>query len=117
MERNFCLKREAPFRALSDSHWLSTSAKRIKDIIPFQTQLLRPNFQKEDLTPVATLLKRQTSSLVERMLALHKQSARMPQEQEMLRREIESTDKAIDKLVYALYGLSDAEIAIVEGKA
>ncbi len=37
-------------------------------------------------------------SLVERMLALHKQSPRTPQEKEMLQREIESTDKAIDAL-------------------
>ena len=54
-------------------------------------------------------------SPVERMLALHKQSSRMPQGQEMLRREIESTDRAIDKLVYALYSLSYEEIKIVEG--
>ena len=54
-------------------------------------------------------------SLVERMLALHKQSPRTPQEQEMVKREIESTDKGIDKLVYELYGLSDEEIRIVEG--
>ena len=41
--------------------------------------------------------------LVERMLALHKQpSARTPQEQELVKREIESTDRAIDKLVYEL---------------
>jgi coenzyme F420-reducing hydrogenase delta subunit len=32
------------------------------------------------------------------------------------RREIESTDKAIDRLVYELYGLSEEEIRIVEGK-
>ena len=38
-------------------------------------------------------------SLVECMLALHKQSPRTPQEQEMVKREIESTDKGIDKLV------------------
>jgi len=55
-------------------------------------------------------------SLVERMLALHKQSARTPQEKEMIRREIESTDRAIDALVYELYGLSEEEIRIVEGK-
>jgi hypothetical protein len=55
-------------------------------------------------------------SLVERMLSLRKQSARTPQEQEMLRREIESTDSGIDKLVYELYGLSEEEIGIVEGK-
>ena len=54
-------------------------------------------------------------SLVERMLALHKQSPRTPQEQEMVKREIESTDRAIDKLVYELYGLSEEEIGIVEG--
>jgi hypothetical protein len=70
-------------------------------------------------------------SLVERMLALHKtpsvladtspksQSAgfrggRTPQEQEMVKREIESTDRAIDRLVYELYGLSEEEIGIVE---
>lgn len=54
-------------------------------------------------------------SLVERMLALHKQSPRTPQEQEMVKREIESTDRGIDGLVYELYGLSEEEIKIVEG--
>ncbi len=34
----------------------------------------------------------------------------------MLQREIESTDQAIDTLVYKLYGLTDAEIKIVEGQ-
>ncbi len=34
----------------------------------------------------------------------------------MVKREIESTDKAIDRLVYELYGLSEEEIKIVEGK-
>jgi hypothetical protein len=38
-----------------------------------------------------------------------------PQEQEMVKREIESTDKEIDQLVYELYGLSEEEIKIVEG--
>lgn len=32
-----------------------------------------------------------------------------------LRREIESTDRQIDALVYQLYGLTDEEIRIVEG--
>jgi hypothetical protein len=35
---------------------------------------------------------------------------------EMFQREIESTDQAIDALVYQLYGLTEAEIKIVEGK-
>ena len=54
-------------------------------------------------------------SLVERMLELHRQSPRMPQDKERLGREIESTDRAIDKLVYELYGLTEEEINIVEG--
>ncbi len=32
----------------------------------------------------------------------------------MLKREIESTDKAIDRLVYELYELNEKEIEIVE---
>lgn len=55
-------------------------------------------------------------SLVEHILALHKQSPRTPQEQEMVKREIESTDQGIDGLVYELYGLSEEEIRIVEGE-
>ena len=50
-------------------------------------------------------------SLVKRMLELHKQT---PQEQEMLKREIESLDTRIDRLVYELYGLSEDEVRIVE---
>jgi type I restriction-modification system DNA methylase subunit len=53
-------------------------------------------------------------SLVERMLQLHKRSPRTPQEQEMLKREIESTDRQIDTLVYELYGLTEEEIKIIE---
>jgi len=33
----------------------------------------------------------------------------------MVKREIESTDRAIDQLVYELYGLTEEEIRIVEG--
>jgi len=54
-------------------------------------------------------------SLVERMLELHKRSPRTPQEKESLQREIENTDKSIDRLVYELYGLTEEEIKIVEG--
>lgn len=57
------------------------------------------------------------ASLVERMLELHKRTPKAPQEQEMAKREIEpAADRAIDRLVYGLYGLSEAEINIVEGK-
>jgi hypothetical protein len=56
-------------------------------------------------------------SLVERMLTLHKSlaSARAPSEKDRLMREVESTDKVIDGLVYELYGLTEEEIRIVEG--
>jgi hypothetical protein len=56
-------------------------------------------------------------ALVEGMLALHKHAAdvRLPQDKEMIQRQIESTDAQIDRLVYELYGLSEEEIKIVEG--
>jgi Alw26I/Eco31I/Esp3I family type II restriction m6 adenine DNA methyltransferase len=55
-------------------------------------------------------------SLVKRMLELHKQSPRTPQEQEIVKREIESTYRAIDSLVYELYGLTEEEIIVLEGQ-
>jgi type I restriction-modification system DNA methylase subunit len=57
-------------------------------------------------------------SLVERMLQLHKDvmKAKTPDEETRIQRQIEATDKEIDKLVYELYGLTEEEIKIVEGK-
>ncbi len=49
------------------------------------------------------------------MLDLHRRNPRTPQEKESLAREIESTDRRIDSLVYELYGLSGEEIRIIEG--
>jgi len=59
----------------------------------------------------------QMVTLVERMLALHKNlaSAKTPQEKESMQRQVESTDGAIDRLVYELYGLTEEKIKIVEG--
>lgn len=34
----------------------------------------------------------------------------------VLRQEIEKTDREIDRMVYELYGLTEAEIALVEGR-
>ena len=55
-------------------------------------------------------------ALVEEMLVLHKQlaSARMEHEQTSLKRQIDATDRRIDRLVYDLYNLTDEEIRIVE---
>ncbi|HHY58286.1 MAG TPA: N-6 DNA methylase [Chloroflexi bacterium] len=54
--------------------------------------------------------------LVEQMLALHRQrqAARTPHEQSVLAAQIAAADQQIDRLVYALYGLSEEEIRIVE---
>ena len=56
-------------------------------------------------------------TLVNSMLDLNKkvQDARLEQEKTQLSRQIAATDAAIDKLVYELYGLTEEEIAIVEG--
>jgi len=56
-------------------------------------------------------------ALVEKMLALHPQlaAAKTPQDTTLLQRQIDATDKQIDQLVYQLYGLTDEEIALVEG--
>jgi hypothetical protein len=56
-------------------------------------------------------------TLVEQMLALHRQqsAARTPQEKTTLERQIAATDTQIDRLVYDLYGLTEDEIKIVEG--
>jgi hypothetical protein len=55
--------------------------------------------------------------LVEMMLRLHKElpKARTPHDKELIERQISATDKAIDGLVYELYGLTESEIRIVEG--
>lgn len=55
--------------------------------------------------------------LVERLLVLNKnlQEASVPQIKTTIQRQIEATSKEIDRKVYALYGLTEEEIKIVEG--
>ncbi|MDD4873408.1 MAG: N-6 DNA methylase, partial [Dehalococcoidales bacterium] len=59
-------------------------------------------------------------SLVEKMLELNKKLAPIrdvfSHEKVKLVKEIEKTDKEIDNLVYTLYGLTEEDIKIVEGK-
>jgi len=57
-------------------------------------------------------------NLVEQILNLNKKlnNAKLPQEKNLLQRQIEATDKQIDKLVYKLYDLTDEEIKIVESE-
>jgi len=57
-------------------------------------------------------------ALVTQMLGLNKklQDASLDHDKELLSRQVEATDASIDKLVYELYGLTEEEIAVVEGK-
>jgi hypothetical protein len=57
-------------------------------------------------------------SLITSILDLHRQLplAKTDQERTVLSRQIEATDRQIDRLVYDLYGLTEEEIKIVEGK-
>ena len=44
------------------------------------------------------------------------QDAKLDHDKTLLQRQVEATDATIDKLVYELYGLTEEEIAIVEGR-
>lgn len=63
-----------------------------------------------------TQLRRDKLVILAQILELYKTSPRTPQDKELVKREIESSDRQIDRLVYELYGLSEEEIKIVEGK-
>ena len=55
-------------------------------------------------------------SLVDRIFFLHERlvSAKTSHEQTALQRQIDATDRQIDRLVYELYGLTEEEIRVVE---
>ena len=57
-------------------------------------------------------------SLVDRMLELHKKKNSMPPsaEREKIEREIAVTDEKIDDIVYGLYGITEEERKVIEGK-
>jgi hypothetical protein len=57
----------------------------------------------------------QVANLAEQMLALHQRlsTAKTPQEKTALERQITAANTQLDNLIYDLYGLTDAEIAIV----
>ena len=52
------------------------------------------------------------------MLDLHEKldAATIPADKKLYQRQSEATDAEIDALVYELYGLTEEEIAIVEGR-
>ena len=55
-------------------------------------------------------------SLVDQMLLLNKQlpAAKTDHEKTALQRQIDAMDQHVDQLAYALYGLTEDEIKIVE---
>ena len=57
-------------------------------------------------------------AFVEKMLKLHKDLAKAKSQakKDAIQSEIKETDQGIDALVYELYGLTEEEIRIVEGK-
>ena len=57
------------------------------------------------------------AKLVGTMLALHQQlsKVRTAADKTLIQCQIDATDRQIDRLVYELYGLTEAEIATVEG--
>jgi hypothetical protein len=74
-----------------------------------QGKFLVPRAEEQDVRRMVTL--------VERMLELHQRQAgaRTPTDRELYARQIAATDQEIDALVYELYGLTEEEIAVVEG--
>jgi adenine-specific DNA-methyltransferase len=58
----------------------------------------------------------QIVALVERMLFLHQQlvTCNTPTDKALPQRQIDTADRQIDSLVYALYGLTDEEIRLIE---
>ena len=68
--------------------------------------------------PTDTARHERMVGLVERMLALHRQvaEAAVPHLKTTLQRQIDATDREIDRLVYELYGLTEEEIGLVEGQ-
>ncbi|NLN59387.1 MAG: N-6 DNA methylase [Deltaproteobacteria bacterium] len=69
--------------------------------------------------PADVALHDQMVSLVEQMLELNKKlpESKVPQTTEVLKRQIDATDRQIDQLVYRLYDLTEEEIKIVESEA
>ncbi|MBA7647685.1 Type IIS restriction enzyme Eco57I [subsurface metagenome] len=83
---------------------------KIKELSQFPIH--RINFD----VPLDKTLHHKIVKLVDSMLDLHKKlaAAKIPDDKTRIQRQIATTDKQIDNLVYNLYGLTEEEIAIVE---
>lgn len=70
------------------------------------------------MPPVNKQMNQKLGELVENLLSLYstRQATTLHEKIEQLNQRIAYTDEKINKLVYELYGLSDEEIGIVEGR-
>jgi hypothetical protein len=75
-----------------------------------------PAFDLKDASKPQRSACHEISELARQLLSLHKQlpSASTDHARTLLQRQIDATDRQIDRLVYDLYGLTDDEIRIVE---
>lgn len=110
---------------LLNSHLLNTYLKTIST--PFRGGYIAFNRQYIEQLPIRMINFSNPADksqhdrmveLVERMLSLHKRlaDARLPRDKELIQQQITVTDRQIDRLVYELYGLTEEEIRMVEGK-
>ena len=86
-----------------------TCTKQYVETLPIRTVDI---FRKPDKTAHDRII-----MLVDSMLSFNQQlaGAHSAAQKAILQRQIDSTDEEIDRLVYDLYGLTEEEIAIIEG--
>ena len=77
-----------------------------------------PDSHKQTRTRPSFKIDSKIVRLVEQMLDLHKRlvAATSHGDRDAYQRQIDATDHEIDKLVYELYGLTEEEVRVVEGK-
>jgi len=100
------------------SYWISMSGQQIESgYFTFEARFIRSTpIRLPSGSDAQTVREHEISQAVRGMLDLRKQikAARTDHEIELLQRQIDTTDRQIDALVYELYGLTEEEIAIVE---
>ncbi|KUK63698.1 MAG: hypothetical protein XD82_0160 [Methanoculleus marisnigri] len=91
----------------------------IPDSSLIQLPFRRDSFPSSTITPADVARHDRIVTLVEQMLDLNKRlaAAKAPHEKEVLAGMIGTTDRQIGRLVYELYGLTEDEVAVVEGAA
>lgn len=75
-----------------------------------------PIYRIDEKNPAEVRIRNRIVGLVEKILAL-KGENNTGHDKTLAERQIAAADREIDKLVYELYGLTDEEIAIVEGRS